>query len=119
VRATELVNKCVGAAYNIAGRTTLAELAGVLSLSSLNVGVDSGATHIAAAVGTPTITIYGPSDWRDWAPVGDKHCVVVSEMKCVPCHIKGCKGSGRSLCLENLEVDKVQEVIRKDLEKIL
>jgi len=119
VRAAELLKKCSGIAYSLAGKTTLAELAGVLSLSSLNAGVDSGATHIAAAVGTPTITIYGPSDWRDWAPVGDKHHVIVPDMDCVPCYKKGCNGSGQSNCLKNLAVDMVQEVIREEFEKIL
>ena len=118
-RATELVKKCSGAAYNLAGKTTLAELAGVLSLSRFHLGVDSAAPHIAAAVGTPTITIYGPSDWRDWAPVGDNHRVIASDMDCVPCHKKGCNGSGRSVCLENLEVNMVKEVIREEFEKIL
>lgn len=118
-RAAELVKKCSGVAYSLAGKTTLAELAGVLSLSRFHLGVDSAAPHIAAAMGTSTITIYGPSDWRDWAPVGDKHHVVVPDMNCVPCHKKGCNGSGQSKCLENLEVDKVQGVIRRELEKIL
>ena len=118
-RAAELANKCDGAVYNLAGRTTLAELAGVLSLSKFHVGVDSAAPHIAAAMGTPTITIYGPSDWRDWAPVGNRHRVVVPDMNCVPCRKKGCNGSERSICLENLDVTSVQEVIQEEIEKRL
>ena len=118
-RAAELVAKCSGAVYSIAGKTTLAELAGVLSLSRFHLGVDSAAPHIAAAMGTPTITLYGPTDWRDWAPVGDKHRVIVSDMDCVPCHKKGCNGLGQSMCLENLEVDMVQKVIREEFEKRL
>jgi heptosyltransferase-3 len=112
-RARELVNKCNGTVYNLAGKTTLAELAGTLSLSSLHLGVDSAAPHIAAAVGTPTLTIYGPSDWRDWAPVGDQHRVIVSNMDCVPCYKKGCNGSGLSQCLETLGVDSVQKSVQE------
>ncbi|MHB8829911.1 MAG: glycosyltransferase family 9 protein [Syntrophales bacterium] len=114
-RAEALVAACPGRAFNIAGSTTLAELAGVLALSRLHIGVDSAAPHIAAAVGTPTVTIYGPSDWRYWAPPGKNNRVVVSEMPCVPCHLKGCNGSGRSLCLEKLEVEQVQAVIKEAL----
>ncbi|MBE9547032.1 MAG: glycosyltransferase family 9 protein, partial [Proteobacteria bacterium] len=55
-RAFELINKCQGQVFNLAGRTTLGELAGVLGFSHLHIGVDSAAPHIAAAVGTPTIT---------------------------------------------------------------
>jgi predicted lipopolysaccharide heptosyltransferase III len=116
-RAGELAKKGNGAVYNLAGKTTLAELAGILSLSSLHLGVDSAAPHIAAAMGTPTLSIFGPSDWRDWAPVGDKHRVVVSNMDCVPCYKKGCNGSERSICLETLEIKTVQDAIRDALEK--
>jgi len=116
-RATELAAQCAGKVCNLAGKTTLAELAGTLSLSSFHLGVDSAAPHIAAAVGTPTLTIFGPSDWRDWAPVGDKNRVVVSNMDCVPCYKKGCNGSERSICLETLEVKTVQDAIREVLEK--
>jgi len=97
--------------YNMAGETNLAELAALLSLSRLHVGVDSAAPHIAAAVGTPTITLYGPSDWRDWAPVGEQHQVVTLDMDCSPCHKKGCDGQGRSRCLENMSVSQVQGAI--------
>ena len=97
--------------FNMAGETNLAELAALLSLSRLHVGVDSAAPHIAAAVGTPTITIYGPSDWRDWAPVGEHHQVVTMDMDCSPCHQKGCDGKGRSRCLENMSVGQVQGAI--------
>ncbi|MCX5847536.1 MAG: glycosyltransferase family 9 protein [Deltaproteobacteria bacterium] len=114
-KASELENKCSGTVYNLAGRTTLAELAGVLSLGSFHIGVDSAAPHIAAAVGTPTIIIYGPSDWRDWAPVGNQHRVVVPDMECVPCYKKGCDGSGLSQCLETLEVETVQKVIQEQI----
>jgi len=114
-RAEEIVEVCPGRAFNIAGRTTLAELAGVLALSRLHIGVDSAAPHIASAVGTPTVTIYGPSDWRYWAPPGKNNRVVFSDMPCVPCHLKGCNGSGKSLCLENLGVERVRAVIQEAL----
>ena len=113
-RAAGITEACRGA-HNLAGKTTLLELAAVLSMSRLHIGVDSAAPHIAAAVGTPTVTIYGPSDWRDWAPVGDGHRVVVPDMICAPCRNKGCDGSEESRCLEELTVEEVQRVIRDAL----
>jgi heptosyltransferase-3 len=113
-----IVNKCKGRIYNLTGRTTLDELAGVLSRSGLHVGVDSAAPHIAAAVGTPTITIYGPSDWRDWAPPGEMHSVVTPNCDCAPCQQKGCDGTERSRCLEELEVNKVRRAIQDFLIKM-
>ncbi len=111
LRAGELTSASRAHAYNLAGKTTLQEMAGLLQMSSLHIGVDSAAPHIAAAVGTPTLTIYGPSDWRDWSPPGDKNKVVLSDMDCSPCYQKGCNGSGRSECLENLTVAKVQNAM--------
>ncbi|MBN1663362.1 MAG: glycosyltransferase family 9 protein [Deltaproteobacteria bacterium] len=117
-RADEIRRACRGMVYNLAGRTTLAELAGLLRLSRLHIGVDSAAPHIAAAMGTPTVTIYGPSDWRDWAPVGEKHTVIVSPMDCVPCRQKGCDDKGISKCLEELAVEDVQDGVREMLTRI-
>jgi ADP-heptose:LPS heptosyltransferase len=114
-RAEGLVRDCAGKVFNLAGKTTLAELAGVLGQSRLHIGVDSAAPHIAAAVGTPTVTLYGPSDWRYWAPPGERHRVVVPDMTCAPCHQKGCEGSGISRCLETLTVERVQAVLREAL----
>ena len=114
-RAGELGSLCAGKVYNLAGKTTLAELAGVLQRSRLHIGVDSAAPHIAAAVGTPAVTLYGPSDWRYWAPPGERNRVVVPEMACAPCHRKGCDGSGVSRCLDTLPVERVRAVIREAL----
>jgi len=116
-KSIDIVNKCKGRIYNLTGRTTLDELAGVLSFSSLHVGVDSAAPHIAAAVGTPTITIYGPSEWLVWAPLGETHSVVTPDRYCAPCHQKGCDGSGTSKCLEELTIDKVERAIHGVLDK--
>ena len=118
-KAINIASQCKGKIYNFAGKTTLDELAAVLRLSGLHVGVDSAPPHIAAAVNTPTITIYGPSDWRDWAPRGELHSVVTPDRDCVPCHQKGCDGSGTSKCFETLSVDKVKRAIRIFLENSL
>lgn len=109
--AAELVSASNNPMHNLAGKTTLQEMAGLLQMSSLHIGVDSAAPHIASAVGTPTLTIYGPTDWREWSPPGEKNKVVLSDMDCSPCYKKGCNGSGRSECLENLTVAKVWDVV--------
>jgi predicted lipopolysaccharide heptosyltransferase III len=96
-----------GRTINLAGKTTLGELAVVISLSSIHLGVDSAAPHIAAALSTPTVTIHGPSDWRAWRIVNEHHRVVSPLMYCVPCNMTGCNGSGRSLCLEVLAAEPV------------
>jgi len=113
----EIVAGREGRAINLAGRTTLGELAAVLSMSSLHLGVDSAAPHIAAAVGTPTVTIHGPSDWRAWRIIDDSHRVVAPVMECVPCSRRGCDDTGISLCLQNLQAEAVIEVVEQVLQK--
>ncbi len=110
-RADELISAINFPFYNFAGKTNLRELAALLQMSRLHIGVDSAAPQIAAAVGTPTLTIYGPSDWRDWAPPGESNKVVLPDMDCSPCHKKGCNDSGQSKCLNKLTVAKVQDAV--------
>ncbi|MBT8491336.1 MAG: glycosyltransferase family 9 protein [Deltaproteobacteria bacterium] len=114
-RAGFIERESRGCVFNLAGRTTLDELTGLLFLSHLHVGVDSAAPHIAAAVDTPTITVYGPSDWHDWAPQGENHRVITPERDCAPCHQKGCNNTGTSKCLEELQTDTVKRAIREFL----
>jgi len=117
-RAAAIVKKCKGKVFNLAGKTNLSELLGLLSMSFLHLGVDSGPPHIAAAVGTPTVTIYGPSDWFEWAPVGERHKVIASDFDCAPCFKKGCEGQGRSRCLEELGSEKMKAVIKETLDQM-
>jgi lipopolysaccharide heptosyltransferase III len=106
-------------AFNLAGKTTLGELAALLASSSLHLGVDSAAPHIAAAVGTPTLTIFGPTNWRSWIVTDELHRVVTADMPCVPCNRKGCDDSRKSRCLDDLSVDRVYAEARPMLKTIL
>lgn len=106
-RAGDLVTRCGDGVFNLAGRTSLGEYGALLARAAVFIGVDSAGMHIAAAVGTPTVLIFGPSSDADWAPRGPIHRVVRAGMPCEPCHRKGCDGSGRSRCLAALEVPAV------------
>jgi lipopolysaccharide heptosyltransferase II len=71
-----------------AGQTTLGQLAALLARCHLVLGVDSGPLHLAVAVGTPTVHLYGPVDSRTFGPWGDpaRHIVLTSGMDCIPCN---------------------------------
>lgn len=105
--AGEIVAGRSGRAFNLAGKTTLGELAVLLQMSCLHLGVDSAAPHIAAAVGTPTVTIFGPGNWKGWTIADDMHRVVTPDMDCVPCEATGCDGLGESKCLDGLDAEPV------------
>jgi hypothetical protein len=81
--------------------------AAVLKSCGLFIGVDSAGMHIAAAVGTPTVSIFGPSSAASWAPRGSRHKVVHGNLPCIPCRQKGCEGTEQSRCLDELSVNEL------------
>jgi heptosyltransferase-3 len=118
-RADEIVRQAgVSEVHNFAGKTSLGELAALLKASRLFIGCDSAGIHIAAAVGTPTVGIFGPSSSASWAPKGDRHVVVTHpDFSCIPCRNKGCENSGISRCLDELEIDNVMTAVRWQTER--
>jgi len=70
---------------NLAGETSTGELAAILERADLLVGVDSGPMHVAAAMGTPVVALFGPTDPRRTGPRGEGHEVVSAGLDCSPC----------------------------------
>jgi heptosyltransferase-3 len=109
----------------LVGVLTLKELGALTAGARLFVGVDSAPMHISAAVGTPTLAVFGPSGAFNWAPwegtdwgytpdrmsgfrVVGMHAVVQKDWECVPCGKDGCEGSKRSYCLEGTPLEEVR-----------
>ncbi|MCA9891474.1 MAG: WecB/TagA/CpsF family glycosyltransferase [Anaerolineae bacterium] len=74
-------------AINLTGKTSVTQLADVLRSADLYIGADSGVTHMAAAVRTPTLAIFGPSNEKAWAPWSPGGIVTVlrTPVHCGPC----------------------------------
>jgi ADP-heptose:LPS heptosyltransferase len=75
-------------AHVLAGATGLKATAALIESSSLFIGNDSAPLHIAAAIGTPAVGLFGPSDWNEFTPVGRpgyRQHVVHSDLPCSPC----------------------------------
>ena len=99
-----------GKAMNITGKTNLARLAEILKRCDLFIGNDSGPMHLAAAVGTPTIGLYGPGNPERFGPVG-AHCRTVRRMPdCPPCLGTTCKFGGEG-CTKEIEVGDVIQIV--------
>lgn len=110
---------CASRPVDLGGRLSLPQLAALLSHSRLFIGIDSGPMHMAAAVKTPVIALFGPSrPWR-WGPWGAGHEVVQKSWDCVPCGKEGCNGSGISKCLDELTREEVVTVLDAQLSTIL
>ena len=74
-------------ALNLAGKTSLGSLAAVFEMAAAAIGADSGPLHLAAAVGTPTIHLFGPASAERYGPFGNpsRHIVIGSDLPCSPC----------------------------------
>lgn len=77
--------------YDLSGRTTLRELAYLLSLCKLLISNDSAPLHIASCVGTPTIAIFGPTDCKKYGPLSANSLVIKKQLSCSPCEKAQCK----------------------------
>jgi ADP-heptose:LPS heptosyltransferase len=103
----EAIGRCQAAAatpFPVLRDRSLPDLAAALADAALFIGNDSGVTHLAAAAGTPTIALFGPTDPATWAPLGPvrvlRHC---DARATEPRQIRVCEGE----CLERITADEV------------
>ncbi len=104
---------------DLSGLLSLKELAALTARARAFVGVDSAPMHIAAAMQTPTVALFGPSGEKHWGPWGVAHRVVASPYSCRPCGNDGCGGSKVSDCLVELPVAQVHEALNELLASTL
>lgn len=96
--------------------TTLPQLGALLKRASLVVSNDSGPMHIAAAVGTPVLGIYGPTNPLLQGPYGRHHAIIRKEtLECLGCNFTSCPIG--HLCMKELSVDAVFEAVRDIIRK--
>jgi len=88
-----------GRVVNFAGKTNLPQLAGLLREMDLVITNDSGPMHLAAAMGTPVLAMYGPSDPLRTGPYGHKHRVLRGKLRCQPCFSRRCRFRDNSCML--------------------
>jgi heptosyltransferase-3 len=96
---------------SLAGCLSLKELAAAIAGARLYIGVDSVPMHIASAMGTPCVALFGPSGDIEWGPWQVDHRVVSSPVSCRPCGNAGCGGGWRSACLEGIPLQQVLSAV--------
>jgi ADP-heptose:LPS heptosyltransferase len=97
---------------------SVGQLAGLMSLADLLLCHDSGPMHIAAAVGTPVVALYGAQNAAIWRPIGDRHVILQPPLPCRNCVAPGVCVQGdsyRNYCVRNLTVEQVFEAVRTQL----
>lgn len=109
----EISAKIRSKAHSSAGATSVSQLAALYQRARLVLGPDSGALHLAAAVGTPTVALFGPADPVEFAPWGDArwHKALSSPIGCSPCRILDWSADERGFhpCVRDITVSQVLE----------
>ncbi len=92
---------------------SIPELAELIRGARLYIGNDSGPMHLAAAVGTPTVAVWGSSDSRRWHPWNVQHRVIQNPFECNPCPGYRCLVAETPLCIESVTVDQVKAAAKE------
>ncbi len=82
-------------------------LSAVISRCTVFIGNDSGPAHLSAALGIPTVAIFGPSDPQVWSPAGRAVAIVAGHSACTPCHLRTEPVNCGKECLEKISVEAV------------
>ncbi|HEX8552713.1 MAG TPA: glycosyltransferase family 9 protein [Abditibacteriaceae bacterium] len=101
--------------FDAGGRTDLQTLAALCGRARLFLGIDSGVLHLAAAMGTPVVGIYGPSSWKLTSPRGVPQRIVRHPVECSPCLLSECplKNGEHKKCLTRLAPESVVVAARE------
>jgi heptosyltransferase-2 len=97
---------------DLVGRTSIGALVGIASRARVFVSNDSGAMHVAAALGRPVVALFGPTDERATRPLGD-HDVLTARVFCRPCLLRDCPIDHR--CMKRITVDDVTSALLRRL----
>ena len=89
----------------IAGATSIAELKAVLACARLVISNDTGTSHVSAALGVPTVVVFGPTEHVSTRPLSQRAAVVRHDVECSPCMMRECPIDHR--CMTRVEVDDV------------
>jgi heptosyltransferase-2 len=95
-----------GPSISLVGKTALADLPALLARCHFFVGNDSGAMHVAAAVGLPVVAIFGPTDPHGTAPITPRCTVVQEKPYCSPCFLRRCPIDHR--CMTSVTSESVE-----------
>ena len=109
----ERIGRLAHGCRNLAGKTDLFELAQWYQRCAVVVTNDSGPMHLAAAVGTPVVAIFGPTDPSLTGPYGSGHAVLRAAVPCAPCFKGQCRNSDPMVCMKQVSVAEVLAAVQK------
>ncbi|ULA60183.1 MAG: Lipopolysaccharide heptosyltransferase I [Nitrospira sp.] len=105
-------------AVDLTGQTPVGLLPGLLRHAAVLVTNDSGPMHIAAAVGTPVVALFGPTDPVKTGPYGQGHVVLSNPVECRPCFRRECSRAVTLECLSGVTSEQVVRAVQQQLERV-
>jgi len=109
-QVTEIMGHMQGRAANLAGKTSLKELAALYEKCACLISTDTGPMHLGAAMNIPVVALFGPTaPWRT-GPYGEKHQVVRLDLPCSPCFKRRCD---TTRCMAEINVDQVLAAVAR------
>jgi heptosyltransferase-1 len=103
---------------DLTGQTSAESLPALLASARLLVTNDSGPMHIAAAMGTPVVALFGPTSPLRTGPYGAKHRVLRSGVPCSPCFSRACRNPVQLECLTTIDPKDVVDAVREQLKEV-
>lgn len=101
---------------NLVGKTSILELGALLERCDVCLTCDSGPMHIAAAVGTPTVALFGPTDPVRHRPYSNGHEVIEKSVSCRPCYKQTCRRKGApNLCMTEISIGEAVNALETRL----
>ena len=99
---------------NLVGKTTILQLGALLERCQVYLTCDSGPMHIAAAVGTSTVSLFGPTDPTRHRPYGPGHAVIEKSVSCRPCYKRTChRRDAPYLCMKAIDTAEVGKALER------
>ncbi|HWP56349.1 MAG TPA: lipopolysaccharide heptosyltransferase II [Candidatus Acidoferrales bacterium] len=111
--ARRVAGAASGPTVNLVGETSLREAVGVLRRARVAVGPDTGLMHVAAAVGTPVVSLWGATSPERTGPYGFQDLVVRGKAPCAPCYLRRCP-IGRA-CMRSIDIAEIVAKVGKAL----
>ncbi|MBI1783603.1 lipopolysaccharide heptosyltransferase II [Candidatus Sumerlaeota bacterium] len=107
----QVAGLCKSSVVNLGTELNLAQFIAFMERLDAFVGNDSGAMHVAAALGVPAVAIFGPTNWVTTAPFSSKSKIVRHPVECSPCMLRNCP-IGHP-CMKGVEVDHIFTALKE------
>jgi len=112
----EISRQLTGKHTNLIGKTTLAELMDRISECAVLLTNDTGTMHLAAALGVPTVAIFGSTEPQLTAPLGPCHRILRHQVACSPCFLRECPLDFR--CMNAVTVEEAAKAVMETLAEV-